>query len=125
MLVGDLCTWLFEDFAGIKPDPEQPGFKHILMRPEPAPGVRFARATHRCPYGLIASDWRQEHGCFQWRITVPVNTTATVWVPASEASRVTESGQPASQSPGVKFLKMEKERAVFLVGSGNYRFESR
>ena len=35
MLVGDLGIWLYENLAGIKPDPEQPGFKHIIMRPEP------------------------------------------------------------------------------------------
>ena len=35
MLVGDLGIWLYEYVAGIKPDPEQPGFKHIIMRPEP------------------------------------------------------------------------------------------
>jgi len=125
MLVGDLCTWLFENMAGIKPDPEQPGFKHILMRPEPAAGMRFVKATHRSPYGLIASDWQQERDRFQWRVTVPVNTTATIWVPAAAADRVTENGRPAAQAPGVTFVKMENDRAVFSVGSGTYRFESR
>ena len=38
MLVGDLGIWLYENLAGIKPDPEQPGFKHIIMRPTPVRG---------------------------------------------------------------------------------------
>ena len=33
MLVGDLAIWFFEYLAGIKADPENPGFKHIIMRP--------------------------------------------------------------------------------------------
>jgi alpha-L-rhamnosidase len=125
MLVGDLDIWLYECLAGIKPDPAQPGFKRIIMRPEPVGDLRFVKASHRSPYGLIVSDWEHEGDRFRWRITVPVNTTATVWVPASEAGNVTENGRPAGQSQGVKFLKMENDRAVFSVGSGNYRFESR
>ncbi len=125
MLVGDLGIWLYESLAGIKPDPERPGFKHIIMRPEPVGDLRFVRASHRSPYGLIASDWQKQDGVFRWNITVPVNTTATVYVPAKGAASVTESAKPATQAPGVKLLKTEHGQAVFWVGSGNYRFESR
>jgi alpha-L-rhamnosidase len=38
---------------------------------------------------------------------------------------VTENGRPAAQSPGVKFLRMERGAAVYAVGSGRYTFESR
>ena len=116
--------WLYEYLAGIKPDPEQPGFKHIIMRPEPVGDLRFVKATHRSPYGLIASDWQKQDGVFRWKITVPANTTATVYVPAKSAESVTESGKPAAQAPGVKLVRMENGRAVFMVGSGSYDFES-
>lgn len=122
MLVGDLVIWLNEYVAGIRPDPEQPGFKHIIMRPEMPGDLRFAKATYRSPYGLIASEWRKENGALNWDIVVPVNTTATVYVPAPGGARVTESGKPAEQSPGIKFLKSENDRAVYLAGSGHYRF---
>jgi alpha-L-rhamnosidase len=124
MLVGDLGIWLFENLAGIKPDPAQPGFKHIVMRPEPVGHLRFVRATHRSPYGFIASEWKKAPKRFSWNIVVPLNTTATVYVPARSAEAVKESGQPASRARGVKFLSMENGRAVFEVGSGHYRFES-
>ncbi len=39
MLVGDLGIWLYEYLAGIRPDPEQPGFKHILIRPFPVKAI--------------------------------------------------------------------------------------
>jgi alpha-L-rhamnosidase len=125
MLVGDLVIWFYEDLAGIKPDREQPGFKHILMKPQPVGDLKFVRATHRSPYGLIASDWRKEGGSFDWRISVPANTTATVCVPAGSSERVTEGGKPASRSPGVKFVQMERGYAVFSVGSGDYHFLSK
>ncbi len=56
---------------------------------------------------------------------MPVNTTATVYVPAKSVEDVTESGKPAAEARGVRVAKMEKGRAVLSVGSGNYRFESR
>jgi alpha-L-rhamnosidase len=124
MLVGDLGIWLFEDLAGIKPDPVQPGFKHLLMRPQPVGDLAFVRATHRSPYGLIASDWRKDHAGFHWNVTIPVNTTATVYLPAQSLDAVRESGRPASRARGLKFVKMDNGRAVFELGSGQYKFDS-
>jgi alpha-L-rhamnosidase len=125
MLVGDLGIWLYENLAGIKSDPEQPGFKHIIRRPEPVGDLRFVKASHRSPYGLIASEWHKLDGVFRWKVSVPANTTATVYVPATSAETLTESGKPVVQARGVKLVKMENGRAVLAVGSGHYSFESR
>ena len=125
MLVGDLVIWLYEDLAGIKPDPAQPGFKHIIMHPQPVGDLKFVRATHRSPYGLITSEWKMTGGAFRWRVTVPANTTATIYVPAKDAAAVTESGKPAASARGVKLLRSESGRAVFEIGSGQYNFMSR
>ena len=124
MLVGDLGIWLYENLAGIKSDPEQAGFKHIIMRPEPVGDLQFVKASHRSPYGLIASEWQRKDGVFRWDITVPVNTTATVYVPANSVESVTESGKPARNARGLRFLRSDPGRAVFQVGSGRYSFQS-
>ncbi|HWQ92883.1 MAG TPA: family 78 glycoside hydrolase catalytic domain [Clostridia bacterium] len=125
MLVGDLGIWMYESLAGIKPDPQQPGFKHIVMRPEPVDGLAFVRASHRSPYGLIRSEWRRSDGRFHWEVTVPANTTATLHIPAAGADQVRESGRAAVRAKGVTFVGMQSSRAVFQVGSGTYRFEAR
>jgi alpha-L-rhamnosidase len=57
-------------------------------------------------------------------VTIPGNTTATVFVPAKDAAAVTESGKPADKADGVKFLRMENNVAVYAVGSGTYQFQS-
>lgn len=122
MLVGDVVIWLYEYLAGIQPDPEQPAFKHIIMKPWPVRDLAFVKAAHRSPYGLIASHWRMSGGQFDWEITVPANTTATVYVPADSEGGVAEGGRPASRARGVQFVRMEGARAVFRVGSGHYHF---
>jgi alpha-L-rhamnosidase len=56
-------------------------------------------------------------------VTIPPNTTATVYVPAKEAEAVTESGSVIDKAKGVKFLRMENNAAVYAVGSGTYQFQ--
>jgi hypothetical protein len=56
-------------------------------------------------------------------ITVPVGSTATVYVPAESQQSITESGKNIQTSAGVAFQRMEAGYAVFSVGSGEYSFE--
>jgi alpha-L-rhamnosidase len=58
-------------------------------------------------------------------VEIPVNSAATVYVPATDVRNVTESGVATSRAKGVTFLKMEGRYAVFQVQSGSYRFESK
>ncbi len=124
MLVGDLITWCYENLAGIRPDPQQPGFKHIIMRPTAAGDLAFVKASHKSPYGEIVSDWKRDGDRFAWSVTVPVNTTATVYVPADAATSVKESDRPAGERPGIKYLRAEAGAAVYEIGSGSYHFVS-
>ncbi len=95
------------------------------MAPHPVGDLTHIKATHRSPYGLIASEWRREGGNLSWQITVPANTTATLYVPAASPNAVTEGGKPAQQAAGLKFIGMETGRAVFQAESGHYSFASR
>jgi alpha-L-rhamnosidase len=55
-------------------------------------------------------------------VVIPPNTTATVYLPAADPAGITESGKPAAEAEGVKFLRMEQRAAVYEVGSGSYAF---
>ncbi len=124
MQIGDLAVWMYEYLAGIRSDPQQPGFRHILIKPYPAGDLTFVRASHRSMYGTIASSWKRDRSVFALNVTIPANTTATVWLPAKDAAGVTESGKPAGAAKGVKFLRAEDDRAVFEVQSGTYSFRA-
>ena len=83
------------------------------------------KSHYDSPYGRIVSYWEREGDKLTINATIPANTTATVFVPAKDAAGVTESGKPADEAAGVKFLRMENNAAVYAVGSGTYRFQSR
>ncbi len=129
--LGTVVRWFFEDLAGINPDPRVPGFKRIIIRPRPVGDVAWAHATYPSMYGPITSMWRRADDGFVLGVTIPANTTAEVFVPMMGAKRlpITESGKtilklgkPAARVPGVTFLRMEGEYAVFKVKAGHYAF---
>jgi alpha-L-rhamnosidase len=47
--------------------------------------LKFVKATHQSPYGLISSEWHRDGKKFDWQIEIPANTTATVYVPDDQA----------------------------------------
>ncbi len=123
MLVGDLVVWMYESLAGIKSDPAQPGFKHLIMEPQPVGDLTFVKATHRSPYGLIASEWRRDNDRFTWRVTVPPNTSASLRFPAASGRTVTEGGLPLGQAVGIREVGMLGERVRIEAGAGQYVFQ--
>jgi len=115
-------SWFYEGLAGIRPDPLSPGFKHFTIRPGIVDSVDWVTCAYQSPYGKIESNWKREGQKVTMDVTIPANTTATVYVPAKDAKEVTESGKTIDKAKGVKFLRMEKGSAVYEVGSGSYRF---
>ncbi|MFA5420326.1 MAG: family 78 glycoside hydrolase catalytic domain, partial [Bacteroidales bacterium] len=122
MLLGDLVIWMYENVGGIKP--VEPGFKSIMMKPLIGNEITFAKALHKSPYGNIVSDWRFENSNYCWNIEIPVNTKATVYIPANNADAVLEGSQKASTAAGVRLLEMKDGFAIYEVLSGVYHFVS-
>jgi alpha-L-rhamnosidase len=57
-------------------------------------------------------------------VTIPPNTTATLYIPAKDPSVVKESGRLAADAPGLSFVTQQGDEAVFNAASGHYRFRS-
>ena len=87
MMFGDIGGWFFKGLGGILPDPEQPGFKHIILRPNFPQGLERFEATHLSPYGEIRSQWERQGKHITYRVTVPPNSTATFYPPVQVKDR--------------------------------------
>jgi len=122
---GAIGEWLYSFVAGIALDENEPSYKHIHIRPHPGGGLTSAGASIHSMYGKIASGWELKGRTFKLNVTIPVNTTATVYVPADDVKTVTESGKKIAEAGAVRFLRTEDGCAVFAVGSGQYGFESK
>jgi len=118
------AAWFHEGVAGIRPDPEKPGFGGLLMRPAAVKALEWVRASHDSLRGPIASEWRRDGKAFEWTIRLPPGSTARVQVPAGKASSATEGGRPVAQAPDVAVDGWTNGWTTLRIGSGEYRFQS-
>jgi len=82
MMLGDLIPWAYECLAGIAPDSQKPGFKHIVMKPDfSIHHLNGVTATYPSLYGDVKSAWNRKNGKVTWTVTIPANTTATLYMP--------------------------------------------
>ena len=117
-------SWFYQGLAGICPDESGPGFKKIIIKPAVVGDLTWVKCSYASIHGTIVSNWKLDAGKLTMEVTIPINTTAVVYVPSKDAAGVTESNKPAAKAEGVKFLRMENSAAVYEVGSGSYRFQS-
>ena len=89
---GCVCQWIWETAAGIAADPQQPGFKHILMKPIPDKRLGFVKAEYNSAAGLIKSAWRYEGDNWIWEFTIPKGATATVTLPGEKETKEYRGG---------------------------------
>jgi alpha-L-rhamnosidase len=88
-------------------------------------GITWTKASYRSARGPISTEWRRAANGIELTVTIPANTTATVYLPAKSANDIGEGGVPATKAPGVQFLRIENGNALFEIGSGTYRFDAR
>jgi alpha-L-rhamnosidase len=113
---------LSQEVLGLEPTGY--GWKTFSVKPHPG-DLKWAKGTVSTVAGQITAAWDKFPGRFDLRVTIPVNTTATVYLPAKNVRSVTESGKPVEQATGVRFLRQEKDQVVLNVGSGSYMFDSK
>ena len=78
--MGGGIRWFYRDLAGL--EPTSPGYKTFEIRPTMIDGLDWVKFHKDCPYGRIDIDWKvAADGVFTLKCTVPVGTTATVYVP--------------------------------------------
>ncbi|MCY0879236.1 MAG: family 78 glycoside hydrolase catalytic domain [Firmicutes bacterium] len=113
-MYSDISAWFYEGLGGIEPDPEDPGFHHVLVSPNPPPQLPWAEVTHDSPYGLIAVRWEWAGRDLHLWLTIPVNSYATVTPPDGFAIRAME------ETGGFWRLDCPEGLKRYDLGSGRY-----
>jgi alpha-L-rhamnosidase len=91
-----------------------------LIRPNLLGDLAWAKARYISAYGEIKNEWSRSGGAFEMNVTIPANCTATLSIPASNVSRVTESGQPLQKAFMVRSVMEAGGRVTCEVGAGSY-----
>ena len=119
---GAIGDWMVRSVAGLDLDEAAPGYKHIVIHPQPGGGLTSARAELMTQYGSAASGWTIEGGTFRLNARVPPNTRATVRLPGATLAQVMEGARAVAGAAGVTSAMQEGKSVVVEVGSGDYTF---
>ena len=111
-------AWYIDGVAGIKQDNEIPGYRKFIVR---IPNLResqmsWAKASFDSPAGLIKSHWQRKGDSVQLNVTIPPNSSATIWFPNIDDRKVNESSGLAKQ------IDEQDGYILFEVEAGNYEF---
>ena len=80
--------WFYQAVAGIRPDIQQPGYKHFFIDPQTVAGIDWVKATKPTQYGTI----KVEIANGKMRIEIPQGTTATLF-PGSSNECTVDAGE--------------------------------
>ena len=114
IMFGEIGAWFYKGLGGIKPDPEQPGFKNILLQPHFVKGLDHFEASHEGPYGTILSSWKRSGTGIIYTVTVPPNSTATLRLVVDKDQKLYKNG---------KILTTGSTILVHKIKAGTYSFE--
>jgi alpha-L-rhamnosidase len=122
LMLGHLMEWFYNGIGGIRQEESSAGFNKIIIKPAVIGDLSFASTSFDSPYGIIQTDWKIIEGNLNLKVTIPANTTAVIYLPAREQSKITENNLPVDQVKDIRYLKSENGYAVFRSGSGSYDF---
>lgn len=123
-MFGGGLVWMYQKLAGMNTDPLQPGYKHIIFKPQFIKGLDLVTYSNETPYGKAGIVWKQKEDKTEVRITVPVSSEATVYLPIDNGNKPTgDNGRSIDKIKGVKLVSVNDSTMIFTVGSGVYNFE--
>lgn len=119
---GAIGDWMYRVMVGLDTYEDGTGYKHSKIEPHIGGGFTNAAASLQTYYGKLSNSWKLTGDQLVMEVEVPVNTTATVFVPAKSADAITESGAPLTQSKDIKLLETKEGSVKLSLGSGKYQF---
>jgi alpha-L-rhamnosidase len=110
---GAVGDWMYQQMAGLQIG--APGYKHVIIKPEPHRKFTFTKATFETMYGQVLSSWEVKDATMQMHVKIPPNTTADVTLPQANGQDIKQDGKPVTGST-------DENGTTIKLGSGEYTF---
>jgi alpha-L-rhamnosidase len=121
-MFGGGLVWFYRNLAGMQIDPDQPGYKHIIFKPQPVKGLDFVEYSNSTPYGKAGIRWEHEAEELGMEITVPVGSTASIYFPTNNGKLLKEGGVLLTKHKDLKTVNFKDAFVKIEVCSGEYKF---
>lgn len=117
-MFGTVTEWYYRWLGGIRPDPENPGFRKFIMAPSTPEGLQFVNCSYSSPFGQIESNWEKgQSGSYRFEMKIPDGTEAKVILPVDRSQKVNIL-KGGKDFPDQKIIGIESGR--FNLGAGDY-----
>ncbi len=118
IMFGEIGAWFYKGLGGIFPDPENPGFKNVILKPNFISSLEHFEASHDCPYGKITSKWERKNNNIIYTVSIPPNSAAMLFLKTVKISNSKE----ISKLKGVKVVEVLGNSTKINLEPGNYTF---
>lgn len=107
--------YFIKGFGGIRPNADGAGMQHMRIKPTLVDDIAFANTAYESLYGNVVVNWKKYEKGASFHIEIPANTSAKVYLPATDKKVVKEGNTRAENAEGISYAGTEKSDAV-----GNY-----
>ncbi|PYH43537.1 alpha-L-rhamnosidase [Aspergillus saccharolyticus JOP 1030-1] len=122
--LGSVVQWLHETVGGLIP--REPGWKTVLVSPQPGGPLTYAAVSHDCAYGRWSCRWELtaveggdgERKMLTVELDVPLNATAIVRLGCEQDDKKVGSGHYRFQVPFVAQPYPPEAIAPFITNPG-------
>jgi len=117
-MFGTVTEWYYRWLAGIRPDPDYPGFKEFILAPSVSVGLDSVNCIYHTPYGPIVSAWKKlEGGAFHYNFEIPEGSRARVFLSMDPDDQLEII---RNQEPGYQEKIERLQAGLFTLEAGNY-----
>ncbi len=120
IMFGTIGDYFYQGLGGIKPDPDNPGFKNFFIEPLLNNDLNEVSVSFRGPFGQIAVQWQKQDTDLKVVATVPVNTNARLVLPGFPLEKISVDGKNIQRVKGFLTGLAGKEKTTIVLGSGTY-----
>ena len=121
-MFGGGLVWFYQNLAGLQPDENDPGYRHIIFKPQPVDDLMFVRYQNATPYGPSKIMWTNKEEEFSMDILVPVSATATIYIPSNSDSDIFSGENSLPQDADISNIRYENGYTICEVESGLFQF---
>lgn len=95
---GAVVEWMYRNVAGLNPTEDAPGFRHVILAPQPDIRLKWAKANLHSVSGQYVSEWCfDSKGNLSFSFVIPFNATATAQLPHANLEEVVINGRKLSE----------------------------
>jgi len=118
-MFGSVTEWFYRWLGGIRPVPEEPGFKSFILSPIVTDKLEYVNCSYHTPQGEIVSNWKKEgQEAIHYEIKIPAGTTAQIQIFLSHSQKIEARKDGMLQnSDSIDHLNTGK----FNLPAGNYQ----